>query len=75
MAFAVRERGEIAGRVVGIGLGPVQPIRPCLEPVHRVVRVRRRLVLRIRDGQQVAVGIIGKVREALPGIGDFCHAV
>ena len=32
-------------------------------------------MLRIRHGEEIAVGIVGKPREALPGIGDGGHAV
>jgi len=51
LVLAVGELGEIPSQIVLITFRSVERILPRRKPIHVVIGVRRRLVLRIGDGQ------------------------
>ena len=70
LALPVEHRGQVPVVVVSVGFGVEEGIFSGACPVHIVVRVDRLLRFRIRDGQQIAVGIVPQLRDAIDRIGE-----
>jgi hypothetical protein len=73
LALSVEHGGQVAVVIVRVGLGPEQRIFSRRRSIHIVGCVHRLLALRIGDGEEVAIGVIGNGMGE--GIGNYKKCV
>ena len=61
--------------VIGVGLGPEERISSRDRAIHIVGRVDRLLALGIGDGEEIAIGIIAKLRDTVDRVGGLGDAI
>lgn len=62
---------QIARQIILITFRSIECILSRGQPIHVVIGVRRRLVLRIGHGQEIAVGIVAELGHTIAGVGGI----
>ena len=75
MALSVKDRGHVPIVVVGVGFRFQQRVFSRRRSVHVAIGIDRLLRLRIGDGQEITVRVVGKSGRAVNGIGQLRDAV
>ena len=61
--------------IIAIGLNLCERIRPMPQTVHIIVIIICLVRVRIRHAREIAIGIVGKEREAILRVGDLLQTI